>query len=527
MMFRIQSFKQAAFWSTVINAFSQALSLIFSMVMAAVFGAQESTDVLYYCLGIIALLSGLFQVINVSVLIPESMRRQHQIGEADAMAFINRFFVAFGLIVLGLTVWLLTNPLQTLTAISRFSPEALARNTRLVIWLLATLPFQIMSQLLLDVLVSYKFLTLPAMLSCISRVINILFVWLFHRHLGMISMALGLLLGLCLQILLNMFLLRHIIHWSPFVWRTKIGGAVFRNIAWTEIGTLVSTLAGYVPLYLFSGYSAGALTALNYARRLAAVPTQLMTTQISNVTGIKFNEEAACHNHVGLSHSFDRIQRMLIFILVPTAFILALIAEPLILVLYGRGAFGAGAVRETVRLFSVLIMVLPLEAINNVASRINFARQEVAFGTRWQILGNLIYAAIIYVFVQLMGTIGFPIGTFVFYLCYLLVLAQPFSTRMAPVSLWPTMKYYCITVLAAGIPALVGWGVSHWLLLLTGHTWLQSAIPAGIYAVIFFVVLRYIPPDRLTRNKSLELVRKTAHRLAASLCSKVEIRIKA
>ena len=415
MMFRIHSFKQAAFWSTAINAFGQVLALVFSMVMAAVFGAQESTDVLYYCLGIIALLSGLFQVINVSVLIPESMRRQHQVGEADAMAFINRFFVAFGLIVFGLTAWLFMNPLQTLTAISRFSPEALARNSRLVIWLLAALPFQIMAQLLLDVLVSYKFLTLPAMLSCINRAINILFVWLFHRQLGVISMALGLLLGLSLQILLNMFLLRQVIHWSPFVWRTRIGGAVFRNIAWTEIGTLVSTMAGYVPLYLFSGYSAGALTALNYARRLAAVPSQLMTTQISNVTGIKFNEEAACHNHAGMSQSFERIQRMLIFILVPTAFILALIAGPMIRILFGRGAFGSEAVRETVRLFSVLIMVLPLEAINNVAARINFARQEVAFGTRWQVFGNLIYAAMIYIFVRLMGTIGFPIGTFVFY----------------------------------------------------------------------------------------------------------------
>ena len=97
MDLRIRSFRQAAFWSTAINAFSQLLSLVFSMVMAAVFGAQESTDVLYYCIGVFALLSGMFQAINVSVLVPETMRRRHQIGELDAMAFINRFFAAFAL----------------------------------------------------------------------------------------------------------------------------------------------------------------------------------------------------------------------------------------------------------------------------------------------------------------------------------------------------------------------------------------------------------------------------------------------
>ena len=258
MDLRIRSFRQAAFWSTAINAFSQLLSLVFSMVMAAVFGAQESTDVLYYCIGVFALLSGMFQAVNVNVLVPETMRRRHQIGELDAMAFINRFFAAFALLIAGLTAWILWNPAGTMTLISRFSAEALERNSRLVFWLLATLPLQMAAQLLLDVLVSYKFLTLPAALSCVNRILNVAFVWLFHRQLGVLSVALGMLLGFGLQVLLNLYLLRRAIHWRPLAWRTRVGGRVYRNVAWTELGTLASTLAGYLPLFLFSGFSAGA-----------------------------------------------------------------------------------------------------------------------------------------------------------------------------------------------------------------------------------------------------------------------------
>jgi putative peptidoglycan lipid II flippase len=285
MDFRIQSFRQAAFWSTAINAFSQGLALLFSILMAAVFGAQESTDVLYYCIGIFALLSGLFQAVNVSVLIPETMRRRYQTGEADAMAFMNRFFAAFAVLIFSLTAWLLWNPAGALTMISRFSPEMLARNSRLVFWLLATLPLQMIAQLLLDMLVSYKFLTLPAILSCVNRLLNILFVWLFHRQLGVISVALGMLLGFGFQVALNLILLRRTIRWNPLAWKTRIGGAVYRNIAWTEVGTLASTAAGYLPLLMFSGLSAGAMTVLNYARRLSAIPSQLLTAQISNVAG--------------------------------------------------------------------------------------------------------------------------------------------------------------------------------------------------------------------------------------------------
>ena len=360
MIFRIQSFKQAAFWSTAINAFGQGLSLVFSMLMAATFGAQESTDVLYYCIGVFALLSGMFQAVNVSVLVPETMRRRVQTGESDAMAFINRFFAVFALLILGLTAWILWNPAGAMTLISRFSAEALERNSRLVFWLLATLPLQMAAQLLLDVLVSYKFLSLPAALSCVNRVLNIGFVLLFHRQLGVISVAMGMLLGFGLQVLLNVYLLRHAIHWHPFAWKTRIGGTVYRNIAWTEIGTVASTLAGYLPLFLFSGFSAGALTAMNYAQKLSAVPTQLLTSQISNVAGIKFNEMAAKKELGDMASSFDRLCRLLVFGLMPLAFGLMLVRHEVVDILFGRGDFGPSVVAQVATLFGVLIFVLPL-----------------------------------------------------------------------------------------------------------------------------------------------------------------------
>lgn len=514
MDFRIQSFKQAAVWSTAIGAFSQGLALLFGMLMAALFGAQESTDVLYYCLGIFALLTGMFQAINVSVLIPETMRRRHQVGEADAMAFLNRFFAAFALAILALTAWMLWKPAGTLTLISRFPRDTLERQARLVFWLLATLPLQMIAQLLLDILVSYRFLTLPATLSCVNRIINILFVWLFHRELGVVSVALGMLLGFGLQILLNLYLLRHAIRWNPYAWRTRIGGAVYRNVAWAEAGTLASTLAGYLPLFLFSGLGAGILTALNYARRLTAVPTQLMTAQVSNVTGIKFNEQAARRDLAGMGSAFDRIQRLLVFVLVPLAFVLAALGAPLVRILFGRGAFGAAAVRDTALLFSVLILVLPAEALNSVIARMNIARQEVGFGTRWQIGGNLLNAAIVYGFVRWLGAIGFPVGTGVFYVLYLVALARPFSRRLAPASLGPTLKCLGTTMAAGAVAAGLAWGVVRRWLPVSAGPWAEGAAMAGLFAVVYAGILRYVPPDRRARDDGLAMLRAALRRLA-------------
>ncbi len=497
MDLRIRSFKQAAFWSTAINAFSQGLSLVFSMVMATVFGAQESTDVLYYCIGIFALLSGMFQAVNVSVLVPETMRRRHQVGELDAMAFINRFFAAFALLILGLTAWILWNPAGTMTAISRFSAEALERNSRLVFWLLATLPLQMAAQLLLDVLVSYKFLTLPAALSCVNRVLNIVFVLLFHRQLGVISVALGMLLGFGLQVLLNLYLLKHVIRWNPFAWKTRVGGTVYRNIVWTEFGTVASTLAGYLPLFLFSGFSAGVMTALNYARRLAAVPADLLTTQVSGVVAIQFNELAARREHGTLAEAYGRMSRLIVFILVPLSALLALVGPDIVWILLGRGAFReGGAVELTSTLLSLLALNIPLAGMMMLMARFFVAHQAIRYGTGWQIFSALLNAGMVAGWVRWLGAIGLPIGLFLHMFLYLAILSVCMARRFPALALWPIWRSLFLDVAASAAVALPIWlarmrwgaGISPWAL--------GAATPL-LFAAGYGLLLFVLPPDRM------------------------------
>ena len=514
MLFRIQSFKQAAFWSTALNAFSQGLALIFSIMMAGVFGVQASTDILYYCLGIFALLSGILQSASISVLIPETMRRRHQMGEADAMAFINRFLVVLWVPILLLTIGLLWKPIGALTLLSRFSPQILAENSRLIFWLVLSFPLQLMAQLLLNILVSYRYLTLPATLSCISRVINILFVWLFHRKWGVESFAIGLVVGCAIQLIVNIILMQRVIRWRFLAWQTHIERQTYQNIAWVELGTLAGIVASYLPLFLFSGLSAGVLTMLNYARRMSAMPTELLSSQISSVTAIKFNEQVAHLDYNGLRLSFDRIQRLLILILTPLAFVLALAGRALVEILFGRGAFGVDAVTETAWLFSVLILALPLEAVNSVVARMNIARQEVAFGTRWQILGNVLYAMLVFWLVKQFGPMGLPVGTLVFYILYLLLLARPFSTRFTPATLWPTMQHMVWTVVACSATAAVAC-VGEACLLPDGvKSWLSGLVLSGLFTIVYAGVLRYFPPDRQGRDEALDLTRAAVRRVA-------------
>ena len=512
MIFRIQSFKQAAFWSTAIGAFSQVLALVFGMVMAAVFGAQESTDVLYYCLGVFALLSALVQQVNVSVLVPETMRRRAQIGEADAMAFINRFFAAFLAIILAAMGLMLHQPASVLTAISRFPAEVLHSHHGLVLWLVVAFPLQMVAQLLLDILVSYRFLTLPAVLSCVGRAINIGFVLAFWRRWGVESAAMGMAVGFGLQILVNTWFLARAIRWRWTVWRTRIGGAVYQNIFWTELGTLAATAASYLPLFFFSGFSAGAMTAMNYARRLVAVPTGLLTSQVSSVAGIKFNELAARGEVDEISRSFDRLCRALVFFLVPLAFGLMLVSHEVTDILFGRGAFGPTAVHEVAVLFGLLIMVLPLEGMNTIVARVFISRQAILQAVPLQVAGSLLNAGAVYLCIRLFGEWGYPTGIFLFWCLYFLLLAAVMPRVFRSVSLWPSLGSWLRTMGVCGTAAGGAWAVGRLVGIATWNPWLSAVAMLLLFTALCAGWAMVCPPDRDALRYGLSILRQVRTR---------------
>jgi putative peptidoglycan lipid II flippase len=496
MKLRVQSFKQAAFWSTAIGALGQGLSLLFGMLMAAYFGAQDSTDVLYYCLGTFALLSALVQQVNVFVLIPETMRRREQVGDNDAMAFINRFFLFFCALILGVTALILVHPAGVLTAISRFSAEMLEANRTLVLWLAISFPLQMIAQLLLDVLVSYRFLSLPVVLSSVSRIINLAFVLAFHRRLGVVSAAMGMAAGFGLQIVVNGWLLRSVVRWKPWAWKTRIGAAVFQNMFWAELGTVAMALASYLPLYLFSGFSAGAMTALNYAQRMSRMPTDVLTTQFSSVAAVKFNELTARRQEDELNAAFGRLSRVIVLLLMPLSVLLAIAGPDVIAILFGRGKFAGEALRTTSLLFSVFILNLPLTGFMTIQTRYVVARQAIRYGVLWQIFSNALNFAIVWLCVRGLGVLGYPVGLFVHMLAYMLIITVPMIRRFPSIPFWPVWRSFAAAAVVSGIaavPPLVfrSWAAPHL------SPWSLGAATAAIYALGYGLMLLAWPYDRM------------------------------
>lgn len=500
-----RSFRQATAWSIAVNAVAQVLSLGFSMLMANFFGAGEATDILYYCIGLSAIAGGIVQVANVNVLIPETMRRRVAAGERDSMAFANRFLALFLAVILAAGILFLAFFEPLLRAWTRFPPSALAANRPILVWMGLAFPLQLASQLMLDILVSYRFLVLPAALACAGRLVNILFVLLFHARLGAVAVAAGLACGFAAQLACNVWLLFRVVGWR-FAWRTEIGGTTWRNLGWAEFGNVVGAAAGYVPMYLFSGIGSGWLTALTYAQRLNGVPTELVTQQVSAAVAVQLNELAAAKRRDDLFSAYERACRLAVAALCPLAALLALLAPDAVEALFGYGKFQGAPVARTASMFAILAFSLPVWAVMLFNARFLVACQAIRYGVLWQTFSAAMSILAVAAGVHFLGPFGYPVAWVAYIVLYTFLVTCLSPRRFPGLPSWSIWRRYAVTtagtlVLAWAVRLLragpaAGWG-----------PWAGGSLSLAAFLSLVALWYALLPPDRTARDETLGILR--------------------
>ena len=408
MFLKAESYKRGIVVSTVFNIVNKGLVFINSIVVAYFFGTQIKTDIYFYAYNTIVIFSLFITSLNASVLIPESMRLRIQQGETAAMHFLNFFFygyIALTLVICGIVFF---DPVRAFTAISSFSRASLQKES--VILLLATPLILLIPvvNLLTDILTSYRHFSMPMIVGILNGVFSILFIFLFHNVLDVLSLLTGLILSYSINFILLIALMRKWIHWKFDLKWIRIDPKIWKNIGFAQAGNITTSLSTYAPLYILSGFHGGMITSLTFAQQLSAMPTNLITNQFSSVAGIKFNELYAKREFHGINRIFLSTSSFLVFILMPISGMFFLYAPQITSFLFERGAFHKRGVEDTALFLKYLGLLLPMMAINTFVARLFMAGQKIMEAFIYQVLFNIVLIALIFVGVHRMGIVGYP-----------------------------------------------------------------------------------------------------------------------
>jgi putative peptidoglycan lipid II flippase len=434
-LLKVESYRKGIVLSTGFNILNKGLVFCNSLIVAFYFGTQLKTDVYFFVYGIVVLFNGFAAGLNSTVLVPESMRIRHQKSEQEGMRFLNFFILLYFSLALLVVLIFLVNPVLVFSRISHFTTDSLRDNAATLYLALPLFVLMTLSTLLTDILASHKFFTMPMIAGMINGVFSISFVVAFHNVLGVRSLLAGLLASYVVNLLILLYLMKNRLKWKYFIGLPKIEKRIWKNIGFAQAGNITTTLYSYAPIYLFSGINIGTITALSFAQQIAGIPTNLVTNQVSAVTGIKFNELYTGGNNRKMNEIYLTTTDFLQFILMPMSVMLFLYAEEVVTVLFKRGAFDHQSVLQSALFLKYLGLLLPMLAINTMGARMMMATHHVRESSWFQIITNIILVILIFIGVRQFQVMGYLMAMLIIY--FLSTVAQYYLFR----SILPFVAY--------------------------------------------------------------------------------------
>ncbi|MBM3315572.1 hypothetical protein FJY71_07015, partial [candidate division WOR-3 bacterium] len=159
-----------------------------------------------------------------------------------------------------------------------------------------------------------------------------------------------------------------------------------------------------------SSLPAGSIAMLGYADRLFMLPTYILLASLTPVLLTKSSELSAAGRTVELRRHFSRLLAVLALTLIPVTLALVPLSEPLVRLIYQRGAFTAAAAQATARALACFGLGLFPAAAAGVLAVAFRGRKDMATPLAAMLCGTAANAGAALLLVGPMGIAGLALA---------------------------------------------------------------------------------------------------------------------
>ncbi len=406
---------RAASTVSLLTLASRITGLVNQMIQAALFGAGAWMDAYNVAFRIPNLLRRLFAEGAFSqAFVPLLAATRAKDGDAatrelvDAVATVLLWALiltcAIGIAGAPLIVWLMAAGLQEF--------DAAVVMTRLMFPYIA---FMSLVALSAGILNTHKRFAVPAATPVLLNLSLIAAAWwltpVFERHgiTPIFALTAGVMLGGVLQLGVQVPALMRLgslprlgLGWASIrrAWQHPGVSRVMRQMAPALLGVSVAQLSLLINTQIASHVAVGAVSWLTYADRLMEFPTALLGVALGVVLMPQLSGAQASGDAARYSALLDWGLRLTLLLALPCAVALLVFAQPMVAVLFHRGAFQASDVHSTVTaLMGYGVGLMGLVGVKILAPGF-YARQDIRTPVR--------IAVVVLVLTQLMNLITVP-----------------------------------------------------------------------------------------------------------------------
>ncbi len=456
---KAQSLSRTFSLVALLSVFSKVIGLARDVVVAAAYGTSVLADAYNYAYlftgNILILFGGLggpFHSATVTTLSPKRSS-----PDAGALVVQISFFTAIALALVGLIIFFFAPQIMQIVA-GNYGNDQTAR---LQFFSETILQLRVMSPLILlsgligityGVLNVYNRVFWPSLSPAIASIAIIAAIVISNNHESSLPVAIGTLIGAFGQLFAQMPGMFSVGLNYRFPRKSIDGASSYVKVLWPAlISTSIGQLIIYVDSFFCSNIGEGAWTAIANANRLVQLPLGVLITAMLVPILPRFTEMAINKKNEDLKAEFRRAISFLWFLALPLSAILLALPEPIIRLLFQRGAFNE---ESTYLVATALIYLVPsiiFYMARDLITRVYFAFQDSKTPFYIAMVAIFIKAFLDWLFVIAipLGVAGISLATSLITVFNLVLLTYFLRPKLGLMGFSSLLKPVSIMVLAA------------------------------------------------------------------------------
>ncbi|WP_294634012.1 lipid II flippase MurJ [uncultured Bacteroides sp.] len=408
MRLKVDTYKKGAIYSAGLSVVVKFIAFIQNFLIAYFLGAGTGTDIYFYLFGCIIAVCEIVQTVVSSALIPYSMQLRSQDSPQEENRCLNAFLYTVACVMAVLTVIAMAGGEECIRLLSHFQEEDIRMHAQLLYILLpVSLPY-VFNIIFAEILASYKYFTFPQLIAVINNLLIILFVALFHKTLGVFSLAWGFFSSTIINLLWTLFFAKRNLGWCYTCTSFKHLKVLASDMGTVFLNHSIVAFTTMYPFYLLSMLHPGTVTVVTYATKLLQAPMNLLL-QLFAVLQIKLSEQYALRAFMSMRQTFVRIGSKALMLSVSGAVLFFLLRAPIIEFFFGRGAMTAENLSLFIHIMGILIVGIPFSIAISLSSRMLYALHRVKVYGMVMIPMNLLTCALYYGLIAWKGVDGYAL----------------------------------------------------------------------------------------------------------------------
>ena len=233
---------------------------------------------------------------------------------------------------------------------------------------------------------------------------------------------------------------------------------IARLMAPTVIGSAIYLINISVSRFIGLSLNDSAAQALNLATRVMELPIGVFTAAIATVVFPLIARHAARAEWTRLGEDYHKGLRLVLVLNVPAAAGLALLSEPIVRLLFQRGAFHPEDTALMTPVLAVYALGLPFLSFTTVALRGFYALKDTATPVRAAVLSFVVNIVLSVILMRWFSTVGLALASNVAVLAQAWFLQTRLTRKLEGLSFAPLLPSLGKIAVASLIMGVVVWG---------------------------------------------------------------------